>query len=170
DRLTRVINRLQKSERYQENSLFAGTFGVGTYANDLSGAKNSYESASETVAIQRDIGRIESPFFNDLHAHRIVSALKKTGMLPSLIEEYIAPIARYDQEKNGQLLKTLKTYLAFSGSKQETARALFIVRQTLYHRLDKIAALLGDDFMKPDKRLAVELALNAYEYTHGSVT
>ncbi|WP_028611405.1 PucR family transcriptional regulator [Paenibacillus harenae] len=167
DRLMRAIGRLQKSERYQENSLFAGIFGIGVCANDLSGAKNSYESARESVAIQRDIGQVASPFFSDLHAYRIVSALKKTGMLPSLIEEYIAPLTRYDLKKNGQLLITLKTYLAFSGSKQDTARGLFIARQTLYHRLDKIAALLGDDFMKPDKRLAIELALHAYEYTHG---
>lgn len=90
-------------------------------------------------------------------------------MLEALIRDYIEPLASYDKEKHGQLLLTLKTYLIRSGSKQDTARELFIARQTLYHRLDKIIALLGEDFMNADKRLAIELAVNAYEYTRGAI-
>ncbi|ACT03299.1 PucR family transcriptional regulator [Paenibacillus sp. JDR-2] len=169
DRLLRAIDRLRKTEHNPDSALFAGTLGIGKYLTDLSRAKEGYESAQETVAIQTDIGPLSSPFFNDLHTYRIISGLKKTGMLPALIEEYIGPLARYDQEKNGQLLKTLKVFLSLSGSKQDTAKELFIVRQTLYHRLEKIASLLGDDYLVADKRLAIELALNAYEYTYGAI-
>lgn len=169
ERLLRAIERLRKTERHQDPALFSGTVGVGKYMTELAQAQESYESAQETVAIQKDIGPLPSPFYNDLHAYRVIAALKKTGMLPTLIEEYIGPIASYDQEKNSQLLKTLKVYLAMSGSKQDTAKELFVVRQTLYHRLDKIASLLGNDYMKPDKRLAIELALHAYEYTYGAI-
>lgn len=167
ERLLRAIERLRATERNQEPALFTGTIGIGKPITDFALVKESYESALETIAIQQDIGPLQTPFFNDLHTFRIISALKKTGMLPALIEEYIGPLARYDQEKSGQLLRTLKVYLAMSGSKQDTARELFIVRQTLYHRLDKIISLIGEDFMKADKRLAIELALSAYEYTQG---
>lgn len=167
DRLLRAIERLRATEQNQEPALFTGTIGIGKPITDFALVKESYESALETIAIQQDIGPLQTPFFNDLHTFRIISALKKTGMLPALIEEYIGPLARYDQEKSGQLLRTLKVYLAMSGSKQDTARELFIVRQTLYHRLDKIVSLIGEDFMNADKRLAIELALNAYEYTQG---
>ncbi|GLX65755.1 PucR family transcriptional regulator [Paenibacillus glycanilyticus] len=169
DRLLKAVDRLRRTEHNPESALFAGTLGIGKYLTDLSRARESYESAQETIAIQTDIGPLSSPFFNDLHTYRIISGLKKTGMLPALIEEYIGPLARYDKEKNGQLLKTLKVFLSLSGSKQDTARELFIVRQTLYHRLDKIATLLGDDYLAADKRLAIELALYAYEYTYGAI-
>ncbi|MDY0395840.1 helix-turn-helix domain-containing protein [Virgibacillus halophilus] len=46
--------------------------------------------------------------------------------------------------------------------KKETAEKLFIVRQTLYHRLKKIGELIGSDFMKPDNRLALEMAIKAF--------
>jgi Sugar diacid utilization regulator len=169
ERLLRAIDRLRRTERNPDIALFSGTLGVGKYLTDLSRAQEGYESAQETIVIQTDIGPLNSPFFDDLHTYRIISGLKRTGMLPALIEEYIGPLARYDQEKNGQLLKTLKVFLSLSGSKQDTARELFIVRQTLYHRLDKIAALLGDDYLAADKRLAIELALSAYEYTYGAI-
>lgn len=59
-------------------------------------------------------------------------------------------------------------YLACNGSKKETAERLFVVRQTLYHRIQKLQQLLGADFMKPEKRLAIELMIQAYEYLAAS--
>jgi purine catabolism regulator len=135
----------------------------------LSNISESYLTAKETLAIQKDLGPLPSPFYSDLHLRKIIYALKKADALPALMDEYLGDVVNYDREKNGQLLLTLKTYLAHSGSKQDTAKALHIARQTLYHRLDKLAALLGNDYMEPDKRLAVELALCSYEYVHGTI-
>jgi purine catabolism regulator len=169
ERLVRAIHRLQKTEQHQETAFFSSHIGIGSYIKQLTNVQESYETAKETLAIQKDIGPLPSPFYGDLHLHKIIYTLKKTDALPALMEEYIGPVVASDQEKNGHLLQTLNVYLKLSGSKQETAKALFIARQTLYHRLDKLAALLGDDFMEQDKRLTIELALRAYEYVHGPI-
>ncbi|MGG4142581.1 PucR family transcriptional regulator ligand-binding domain-containing protein [Paenibacillus algorifonticola] len=169
ERLLQAVARLRKTEMKQEPALFSGLWGIGKLATQLDQAADSYATAKETLAIQRDAGPLPAPFFDELHTYKIIFALKKSGMLDELIREYIEPLATYDKEKHGQLLLTLKTYLIRSGSKQDTARELFIARQTLYHRLDKIVALLGKDFMNADKRLAIELAVNAYEYTRGAI-
>lgn len=68
------------------------------------------------------------------------------------------------KKNNGQLLETLEVYLQTNGSKQETARRLYIVRQTLYHRIRKIESLLGEDFMNGEKRLALEFMLLARKF------
>ena len=65
-------------------------------------------------------------------------------------------------------MNTLSLYLKFNGSKKETAKHLFIVRQTLYHRLEKLYELIGEDFMEPPKRQAFEFAVAAYEYLDGA--
>lgn len=170
ERIHKALQRLIETEKRQETELFSTALvGVGKYMHSLAGVTESYRSALETISIQEDVGRLEAPFYSELHAYKIISAMKATGMLPSLIDEYIGPVIAYDQEKNGQLLLTLKQFLALSGSKQETAKVLFVVRQTLYHRLDKIEALLGADYMSPDKRFAIELALHAYEYIYGAI-
>ncbi|KQO18324.1 CdaR family transcriptional regulator [Paenibacillus sp. Leaf72] len=169
ERLLQAVERLRKTEMKQEPALFSGLWGIGKLAAQVDQAAESYAAAKETLAIQRDAGPLPAPFFDELHTYKIISALKKSGMLDELIREYIEPLVSYDKEKHGQLLLTLKTYLIRSGSKQDTARELFIARQTLYHRLDKIIALLGEDFMNADKRLAIELAVNAYEYTREAI-
>ena len=61
------------------------------------------------------------------------------------------------------LFETFRVYLACNGSKKDTADQLFIVRQTLYHRLEKLESLLGEDFMAPSNRLALEVAIMAYQ-------
>lgn len=169
ERLLRAVDRLQKTERHHEPAFFSSHMGIGSYMTQLTSIQESYETAKETIAIQKDIGPLPSPFYNDLHLHKIIYTLKKADALPALIEEYIGPVVASDREKNGHLLLTLKIYLSLSGSKQETAKALYIARQTLYHRLDKLCALLGDNFMEPDKRLTIELALRAYEYVQGPI-
>jgi purine catabolism regulator len=169
ERLLRAIDRLQKTEQLQEPAFFSSHIGIGSYMTQLTNVQESYETAKETISIQKDIGPLPSPFYSDLHLHKIIYTLKKADALPALMEDYIGPVVASDQEKNGHLLQTLNLYLKLSGSKQETANELFIARQTLYHRLDKLAALLGDDFMEPGKRLSIELALRAYEYVHGPI-
>lgn len=169
ERLLRAIGRLQKTEQHLEPAFFSSHIGIGSYISQLTNVQESYETAKETIAIQKDIGPLPSPFYHDLHLHKIIYTLKKADALPALMEEYIGPVVASDLEKGGQLLLTLNIYLQCSGSKQETAKALFIARQTLYHRLDKLAALLGDNFMEPEKRLTIELALCAYQYMHGPI-
>ncbi|MEW9697603.1 PucR family transcriptional regulator [Paenibacillus sp. SI8] len=169
ERILRAVHRLQKTELQQEIPMFSALYGVGKELNDPTQAKASYETAQETIIIQKDIGMLPVPFYHDLHVSKVIMSMKKSGLLDSFIDEYIGPVIKYDKEKNAHLLKTLKVYLALSSSKQETAKELFVVRQTLYHRLDKITALLGEDFAQPQKRIAIELALHSYEYVHGTI-
>ncbi|NMI03987.1 PucR family transcriptional regulator [Paenibacillus sp. SZ31] len=167
--LWRCIQQLQQHEQEQTHRLFSGLFGIGHSCADLARLKDSLDSAKETLRIQKDIGEMQQPFYSNLHCYRIIASMKQSGNLDDFIEEYLGPLIRYDVEKGGQLLRTLKQYLVLCCSKQETATALYIVRQTLYHRLDKIEALLGEDYILPEKRVAIELAIYAYEYVHGPI-
>lgn len=166
ERILRTIQRLHKT---QETNLFPALLGIGKAVSDPLQLHASYESALETLEIQKDIGVLTKPFYHELHVYKVILLMKQSGQLAPFIDEYLGDIIIYDREKNGLLLKTLHMYLTLSGSKQETAKELFIVRQTLYHRLDKIAAILGEDFMLPQKRIALELALHGYTYLYGAI-
>lgn len=161
--VTRALSRITQADK-QNISIFSSLIGVGRPFYKLSSLKESFSSALETISIQKEIGLLPQPFFTELHMYRVISSIKKSGELPALIDDYLGPIIRLDQEKKEVLLSTLKTYLMLNGTKRETAKELYISRQTLYSRLDKISELLGSDFMSPHKRFTIELALYAYEY------
>lgn len=67
-------------------------------------------------------------------------------------------------KKNGHdLYQTLGVYLACNGAKNDTAEQLFIVRQTLYKRIERLESILGADFLQAPYRLNLEMAMKAYE-------
>lgn len=138
---------------------------VGKYVEQLKNIHLSYQTAIETIQIQNRCSQHEeSYFYDDLHIFRLISHLNRHLDLNEIVQEYLEPVISHDRKYNGKLMETLKTYLECSGSKQETAKRLYVVRQTLYHRIEKLEKLLGKDFMNHEKRLAIEFMVHSHEF------
>nr|WP_196121181.1 PucR family transcriptional regulator ligand-binding domain-containing protein [Anaerobacillus alkaliphilus] len=165
DRLNEGLKRIENVDFNAKLKLSSLSFGVGKYVNRVNDMHLSYKTAKEALRLQDILSdKNKSYFYEDLHLYRIISLVHKHSDLTDVVMEYLAPVIEYDQKYNGRLMETLKMYLACQGSKQETAKKLFVVRQTLYHRIEKIEKLLGEDFMISEKRLALEFMIVAYEY------
>lgn len=169
NRMEEGIRRLNTSEAFLVNHKFKQSIGIGKYEKDLTKLHVSYRTAWETIRIQDKLpNRSNIPFYNDLHIFRFIYLLNQQLDLSEVVYEYLESIIHYDKKYNGKLMETLKTYLSCNGSKQETAKRLFIVRQTLYHRIQKLEKLLGEDFMKPEKRLIIEMMVLSHEFLTSS--
>ncbi|RBW68515.1 PucR family transcriptional regulator [Bacillus taeanensis] len=168
-RVQEGIESLKNSDFIKKQKLSDLEFSVGKFVTNLSEVKSSYHTAKETLNIREKMpNELISYFYEDLYIFRLVLAANEQGVLSEFISDYLGPVLSHDQESNGELLKTLKIYLQCKGAKKETAEHLHIVRQTLYHRLEKLYQLIGKDFMEPYKRQAIEAAISAYEYTSAS--
>lgn len=124
----------------------------------------SYETALTTLNYQQNIEMMEKPFYSNLEIYRLIELMESKDDLKEIILDYIEPLLKYDQEKGTDLVNTLRIYLKNQGAKNETAEELHIVRQTLYHRLNRIEALIGEDFMQPDRRFMIEFSIRALKY------
>jgi purine catabolism regulator len=166
-RIKQGIDLFKNTDYAKKLKLTSVSYGVGKFTTRLSELNKSYQTAKEVIKIREKLGINKegtSYFYNDLHIYRLISIIHKHSDLKEFVFEYLQPVISYDQKTNGKLMNTLKTYLACNGSKKETARELFIVRQSLYARIKKLNELLGEDFMESEKRRAIEFALSAYEY------
>lgn len=168
-RMKEGIHRLKNSESRMRNQQLKQIIGIGKYESDLSSIHISYQTALETIRIQNRLNaQSHSHFYDDLHIFRLIYLLNRHLDLNDIVHEYLDPVIAYDKKYNGKLMETLRTYLSCNGSKQETAKKLFIVRQTLYHRIQKLERLLGGDFMNHEKRLAIEFMILSYEFLASS--
>ena len=77
----------------------------------------------------------------------------------------LLPLERADADRNSRLSDTLRTYYACGGSVSKTAEALFLHRNSVRYRLDRVRALLGADIDHPEI-VAVLLAEFAVSAAH----
>ncbi|UOQ92277.1 PucR family transcriptional regulator [Halobacillus shinanisalinarum] len=132
---------------------------IGQKMHSMNEAAHSINTLKETNKIYHSLIRKRTLHYDELFIEKLVVPLIRENKLSTLIDDHLFPLIKYDQENDSNLLITLDTYLSHQCNKQETANALFIVRQTLYHRLDKIKKLLKTDFTSSYDRLSLEIAL-----------
>ncbi|KQL44550.1 transcriptional regulator [Brevibacillus choshinensis] len=161
----RVLEKaMQELERITRQMMGMDTriwFGIGRIGKRLADAGKHLAEAEQALAFQHEA---QSPFFADLGLFRLLFHIPHDPVLQNFIHDYLGPLLAHDQEHSSQLVYTLRVYLDTNLSKQEAAEKLFIHRQTLYHRLEKIAECLGDDYMQPHRRLCLEIALRALDW------
>ncbi|ASN07304.1 PucR family transcriptional regulator [Virgibacillus necropolis] len=161
---TKLSQVIQTIREIKEPNILDGskcTFGVSKAYKDITLVSRSYKEAKDVFILQES-KKVQTFFYENLGVFRLLLLLHESGQLESYINDYLGGLLKYDQETKSDLFTTLEIYLECSGSKKEAAEQLFIVRQTLYHRLGKIEQLIGKGFMDPMNRLALETAIKAY--------
>jgi purine catabolism regulator len=75
----------------------------------------------------------------------------------------ISPLQEHDRARRSDLVRTLKTYFAAGTNASEAADRLFLHRNSMLYRLDRIQALTGLDLRDDRVALALQLGLLATE-------
>lgn len=74
------------------------------------------------------------------------------------------PLANYDRERGGDLLRTLRAFFECGENVSRAAEELFLHRNSVPYRLERVRKLTGLDYREHDQRLALELGLLALAY------
>ncbi|NDJ78688.1 MAG: PucR family transcriptional regulator [Chloroflexi bacterium] len=136
--------------------------GIGRAVNNLAGLRRSYNQAIEALEIATALGQREG--LRDFDTLGVLHWLRHLG--PKVLHEntYLGAIHRladYDTRYNHNLLLTLETYLD-EGSMLTVASMLYVHRNTLSYRLERIQQLLDLDLSDPICRMNVHVALKTY--------
>lgn len=132
--------------------------GIGKYGVQYNNLVESVSSAKTALHIR--MKNMDLPYFyDDLNLHHMIFTLQKDPFIMRMVAERIELLSTYDTKHNGSLMDTLQMYFLCNGQKKETAEKLFIVRQTLYHRLEKIEQILAMDLMNYHHRILLEMML-----------
>jgi DNA-binding PucR family transcriptional regulator len=75
----------------------------------------------------------------------------------------IAPLLDHDRTRRSDLVRTLKTYFAAGANASEAADRLFLHRNSMLYRLERIQSLTGLDLKDDRVALALQLGLLATE-------
>jgi purine catabolism regulator len=101
--------------------------------------------------------------FNDMGIYQLLTQLEDVPVLRRFCRDVMGPLVDYDAQHRSSLVQTIGSYFAHHGNISQTAEALYIHRNTLLYRLDRIQELTGQNLDEADMRLALHLALKLLE-------
>lgn len=142
----------------------ATVFALGRTVDFDQGPKSSYESAIFALASQDNFANKELLIdYEALYTAQLFEYFRQANptFLDGFIQDHLGSLLLAENEV---LLSTLRVFYDCGCTKQEAAAQLFIARQSLYSRLERIEELIGSDFDKQPRRLAIEFAINAHTY------
>lgn len=83
--------------------------------------------------------------------------------LSAFLRETIGPVRRYDEDRNADLLGTLRSFVRNNGSPTRTARALNFHTNTILQRLDRLDHVLGADWRDDERLFRISIAVRLDE-------
>ncbi|GLZ32334.1 hypothetical protein Lesp02_45220 [Lentzea sp. NBRC 105346] len=75
------------------------------------------------------------------------------------VRSVLGPLLDYDARRGTELVHTLQVYFACGANLSKAREGLHVHVNTVVQRLDRVAALLGEDWQSPERLLEVQLAL-----------
>jgi purine catabolism regulator len=134
--------------------------GIGLPAGEISLWRDSFRQAGQALEMARRLGSREPQYYPDLSVYRLLLQLEHHPDLHTFRSEILGSLLSY--EGGGDLLKTLEAYFEHNGNLSQAAESLYIHRNTLTYRMERIAEISGLDLDHNETRLAVQLALRIH--------
>lgn len=145
------------------NAQIPALLGMSVGRGGLHGLPGAHSEAHTVVAAQSALGRTEG--FSDAIGLGLAGMLLSGSDEPTviaLLERTLGPLTRYDAAHGTELLLTALTFFESGARLDVTAAALFVHRNTVRQRAERIDVLLGSDWRTPPRSVDLHFALRIW--------
>lgn len=157
--ITNLMNKIESSYRVNMKA------GVGTAYEYIEDFRKSFQEAKSAIAISKiAIHGEKIHFYENLGIYSLIVQVGNGKFLDDYVESRIGKLIKADQMQESDLCDTLETYLEHNCNANATAEALFIHRNTMRYRMDKIKRVLDDDLSDMSVFLELKLAFAIRRY------
>ena len=141
DELKVIINKMHKrsKKRIDDKRVYLG---IGSQMKDLGQVYLSYKRAKAAVLMAMQF-KLPIVFFEDMGVYQILFSIEDKQILIEMYHRLLQPLIDYDQKHHGELEKTLFYYLIYGESQLTMAKNLYMHRNTINYRMNKIKELLN---------------------------
>ena len=138
--------------------------GISGPARALTDWPASYDQALQAMQLGQRL-KLTNQFvqFSSLGIYRLLYGLENLPEVRRFAEDIMRPLAEYDEQNRGSLVKTVEAYFSHHGNISQTAESLFVHRNTLLYRMERIQELTQLQLDQANMRLALHLALKLWQ-------
>jgi len=140
------------------------SIGIGNQCQSINDYRRGFAEASEALQMGQSLNHDGSvTHFNDLGVYRYLYKIARMDDLRDMYQDQVAHIATYDRRKGTDLLDTLETYLECAGNLTKTSERLFVHRNTLIQRLERLQSLCDIDIQDRSNWLTLQVAIKVFK-------
>jgi GAF domain-containing protein len=152
------------------------SIGIGNACQNSRDYRRGFAEANEALQMGQNLQEESTihleplvTHFNDLGVYRYLYKIAHMDDLRDVYQEQITLIDSYDARKNTDLLNTLEVYLECAGNLTKTSERLYVHRNTLIQRLERLQSLCEIDLQERANWLTLQIAIKVYKLRSGNV-
>ncbi|RNB79616.1 PucR family transcriptional regulator [Brevibacillus fluminis] len=143
---------------------FQLSVGIGGTREQLADVPESCKEAQKAIAIgQHTLPKQEVIHFHEVLVEDLLLDVSDHPVLASLTSMLIEPVVAYDKEYGTELFATLGAFLRSGGNTKRVAEELFIHRNSVLYRLERISEILQTDLNDAEVRFRLDVAMRAWK-------
>lgn len=132
---------------------------VGSLESGIDHISESYKQAKAILKLQKNTKRYaENMFYSDLGVYKLLLGITNKKILHDYFRKTLEPLVKYDQINGTDYYGVLDMYLRNNGSVKEVAQNLYIHRNTVNYKLNKIEEILACDLSDLETRVIYKLS------------
>jgi sulfur relay (sulfurtransferase) DsrF/TusC family protein len=108
-------------------------------------------------ALRAEGGADRNVCYSDIGAYKLLTEIKNTELLKQYVIDTLGKLEQYDIQNKSDFTEILRTFLMEDGSFIKTASRLFMHRNTLQYKINKIQEILEVDLSDPKVRFEINL-------------
>lgn len=152
--------REQLEAEFPQAQLIGGISGPSESIGDW---PRVYREAMQAMQLGQRLNFRHLVQFDSLGVYRLLGQLEDIPAVQEFTDHVIGPLVLYDQQHRSSLVQTIDAYFDHHGNISQTAESLYIHRNTLLYRLERIQELTGHDINVANMRLAMHLSLKLWQ-------
>lgn len=159
--LDRYFNALARDlqESFRNNKIHLCISKVHLHLKDLAYAYEEFKYMAE-----RQLSDKKSVYYyEDFMMDHLLLDIKNRTVVCHMCEDVIAKIDHYDRNNKSDMNNTLRMLAANDFNLTQTAEKMFLHRNTLYKRIEKIEKLLGFNLNNAETKLMLQLVMKLDE-------
>jgi len=154
--IKKMVTDMLKRCNFQKEQCFIG---IGRCTENARGIGKSYQQACQVLKLQRNLQNDKSVVsYQELGIYKLLMDIENKDVINEYYAETIQRLVEYDKLNQTNYCEVLQCYLEHSGSVKETAEAMFVHRNTINYKINKIEEMLNCDLSELDTRLLYSIA------------
>ncbi len=125
--------------------------GISNLHNEFPNIKRSYIEAEKALKfLKAEYSSDEVIFYSNIKSYKIITELKNINLLKEYYDDTVGKLDKYDAQNSTNFSNILYVFLKQNGNCIQAAQKLYLHRNTLMYKINKIQEIIKSDLTDAD--------------------